>query len=64
MNALRFRILGAAPGTYNVEATQTLLPPDWHVVGNLTVHQGEIPEFSEDILPSVQARFYRVSRQE
>ena len=58
----RFRLTGAPPGTYNVEATQTLWPPNWHVIGTLTVQPGDTPEFAESIDAAVQARFFRVSR--
>jgi hypothetical protein len=58
----RFRVTGAAPGTYHVEATQTLWPPNWQVIGTLIVQPGDTPEFAESIDAAVQRRFFRVSR--
>ncbi len=60
--AFRFRILGAVPGTYHIEAARTLNPRDWQVIGTLNVQPGDTPEFAESIESAGQARFYRVSR--
>jgi len=61
-NSLRFRLVGAEPRTYNVEAAQNLVPADWRVVGTLTVQTGDTPEFSQSITSTDQVRFYRVSK--
>jgi hypothetical protein len=60
----RFRVTGAAPGTYgtyNVEAAQTLWPPNWQFIGTLNVQSGNTPEFVESNAV-VQTHFFRVSR--
>ena len=60
-NTLRFRLIGAAPGVYHVEATGKLAPADWREVSTLTVQPGSPAEFTENIEAAYQARFYRVS---
>jgi len=58
----RFRIAGAEPGTYTVETTPTLVPPEWRMAGTVTVQAGATPEFSESIASVSNARFYRLSK--
>jgi hypothetical protein len=60
--AFRIQIMGSEPGTYKVEATQTLASPDWHTISILTIQPGETPEFSVSIDSVSQACFYRLSK--
>ncbi len=60
-NLLRLRIRGLLPGTYHVEATDTLAPADWHVIGTLNVANGNSAEFTEAISSASPGRFYRIS---
>ena len=61
-DTFRLRFNGAATETYNVEATDTLAPPDWKIVSVLKADEKGIAEFSEKLSPARRTRFYRVSR--
>lgn len=57
---LRVRVNGLRPGTYKVEASETLQPLNWRVVATNTVETGPLAEFTESVNSSLPRRFYRV----
>jgi hypothetical protein len=60
-NVLRLHIRGLLPGTYHVEATDTLAPADWQIIGTLNVTNSNSAEFTGTITTASPTRFYRVS---
>ena len=61
-DTFRLRFNGAVTETYNVEATDSLAPPNWKIVSVLKADEKGIAEFSEKINLARRTRFYRVSR--
>lgn len=58
----RLSVAGLSPGTYHVQATEGLNPPDWQVVGDLTVNAPEPTYFNDAFHNSRGGRFYRISK--
>jgi hypothetical protein len=61
-NVLHLHIRALLPGTYHVQATDTLAPPaDWQVIGTLNVTNVNSAEFTQTISTTSPSRFYRIS---
>jgi hypothetical protein len=56
------RVDGAVAQKYNIEATETLNPPNWHVIGPLAEDASGTPEFNDQISPASHGRFYRLAK--
>jgi hypothetical protein len=61
-NLFLLSIDGPASGNYNIEATETLHPPNWRVIGTLNLEVGVPAEFTEKFDLKAPARYYRVSK--
>jgi hypothetical protein len=59
-NIMRLRTDGTLAQTYNLEASESLDAPDWHVIGSLMAGTNAPSEFRDQIDPHAHSRFYRL----
>jgi hypothetical protein len=60
-NILHLRVEGLPAGTYNVQATDKLVPANWQAIGTIVSTNGPA-EFTEPINFTRTARFYRLTK--
>jgi hypothetical protein len=60
-HVMQLSITGLGAGQFSLEATESLSLPKWQVIATLT-GAGDVPQFTEEMIPGRQERFYRISK--